>query len=155
MLTCLSAIYTLERFPPTMLKDTRTTVKADYLSRLMNCYVPPDLEILLTNLAPTIDPQSKLQLNVPSFAGFVFDLDIGRCVTPSMFILAHNLLASLRTNSEPETILRIFYSTKILTIHETHYTPSDFIGGYFDHAQRPTSHINWLNTRFEKIFNPV
>lgn len=94
------------------------SVKADFLSRLMNCYVPPDLEILLTNLVPTIDPQRKLQLCVLSFAGFVFDLGIGRCVPSSIFILA-----SLRTNAEPETILRTFYVTTILTIHESHYTP--------------------------------
>ncbi|KAG5871096.1 hypothetical protein JTB14_035793 [Gonioctena quinquepunctata] len=70
-------------------------------------------------------------------------------------LLAHHLLASVRTNSDPETILRTFYATTILDIDRQTYTPANFIGGYYDIAQRPTSHSNWLSTRFEKVFNPT
>lgn len=75
--------------------------------------------------------------------------------TPSMFILAHNILANTRTNADPENILRTFYSTSILQIVEENYTPTNFIGGYFDRNARPTNHSNWLNSTFEKLFNPV
>lgn len=121
----------------------------------MNCYVPYELELLLTNLAPTNDPQRRLQLFVPSLAAFDFQLDFGRCVPPSMFILAHNLLASTRSNADPETVLRIFYSTQILRNGDVTYIPANFLGGYFDRNARPTNHSNWLNFRFEKLFNPV
>lgn len=70
-------------------------------------------------------------------------------------ILAHHLLASVRTNSDPETILRTFYSTVVTTIDDVNITPANYLGGYFDRNQRPTNHANWLNTRFEKVFNPV
>lgn len=65
-------------------------LKSDYLlqTRLMNSYVPPDLELLINNLASTYDPQRRLQSYVPSLAGFDFNLDFGRIVPPSMFILA-------------------------------------------------------------------
>lgn len=131
------------------------SLKSDYLSKLMSTYVPPDLEVLINNLAPTYDPQRRLQLYVPSLAAYDFLTDYGRSVPPSMFILAHHLLASSRTNAEPETILRTFYATTILEVGNTHFTPANFIGGYFDRLQRPTAHANWLNSRFEKIFNPV
>lgn len=71
-----------------------------------------------------------------------------------MLILAHNLLASLRTNADPEATLRTFYSSNIITVGEARFTPANFIGGYFDRNQ-PTSHTNWLNARFEKVFNSV
>lgn len=129
--------------------------KMDYLTKLLDCYIPADLEPLLNAFAPTFDPQRRLQLFVPSFAGFDFALDFGRIVPPSMMILAHHLLASVRTNSDPEVILRTFYSTPIISILDESYTPANFLGGYFDRNQRPTSHSNWLNSRFEKIFNPV
>lgn len=129
--------------------------KADLLTKLLACYVPTTIEPLFNSLAPTYDPQRKLQLYVPTLAGFDFILDFGRSVPPSMLILAHHLLASIRTNSDPETVLRTFYSTTILTVDNTNFTPANFLGGYFDVNQRPTSHTNWLNARFEKIFNPV
>lgn len=72
-----------------------------------------------------------------------------------MFILAHHLLVSTRSNADPETVLRTFYSTPILYINNLPLFPSHFLGGYFDRLQRPTCHSNWLNSRFEKIFNPV
>jgi len=131
------------------------TLKSDFLSRLLSCYIPPDLELLINNLAPTYDPQRRLQVYVPSLSAYDFLTDYGRSVPPSMFILAHHLLASSRTNAEPETILRTFYATTILEIGNTTYTSSNFLGGYFDRLQRPTNHTNWLNSRFEKIFNPV
>ncbi|KAL3282935.1 hypothetical protein HHI36_006093 [Cryptolaemus montrouzieri] len=129
--------------------------KMDYVTKLLDCYVPTDLEHLLVNLAPTYDPQRKLQLFVPSFAAFDFALDFGRCIPPSICILAHHLLASTRTNADPETILRTFYATTIVTVENVHYTPAHFLGGYFDINQHPSSHSNWLNTRFEKVYNPV
>lgn len=92
-------------------------VKSDYLSRLMSSYVPPDLEILINNLAPTYDPQRRLQSYVLSLSEFNFLLDIGRIVPPSMFIFAHHLLASTRSNADPETVLRQFYSTQISTVN--------------------------------------
>lgn len=127
--------------------------KMDFLTKLLDCYVPPDLEALLNAFAPTFDPQRRLQLYTPSFAGYNFEL--GRSVPPSLMILAHHLLASVRTNSDPETMLRTFYSTTVTRVNNINYTPANYIGGYFDRNQRPTSHSNWLNARFEKVFNPV
>lgn len=72
-----------------------------------------------------------------------------------MFILAHHLLASVRSNADPEEVLRRFYATTILTVHTTNYTPGQFLGAYFNIAEHVTNHPNWLNSRFEKIFNPV
>lgn len=131
------------------------TLKSDFLSGLMSSYVPPDLEILINNLAPTYDPQRRLQSYVPSLAGFDFLLDFGRIVPPSMFLLAPHLLASTRSNADPETVLHQFYSTQIATVNNLPLYPSHFLGGYFDRLQRPTFHSNWLNSRFENIFNPV
>lgn len=129
--------------------------KMDFLTKLLDCYIPTDLEVILNALAPTYDPQRRLQLYAPTFAGFHLATDFGRCVPPSMFILAHHLLASVRTNSDPETILRTFYATPILSIPDKNFTPANFLGAYFDRNQRPNNHSNWLNSRFEKVFNPV
>ncbi|KAK9871889.1 hypothetical protein WA026_015138 [Henosepilachna vigintioctopunctata] len=105
-------------------KYKNTASKMDFLTKLFDCYVPADLEPILSAFAPTYDPQRRLQLYVPSFAGFEFELDLGRIISPSMIC-----------------------------------TPPpckpNFLGGYFDANQRPHSHSNWLNSRFEKIFNPV
>jgi len=90
---------------------------------------------LINNLAPTYDPQRRLQVYIPSLAAYDFSTDYGRSVPPSMFILAHHLLASSRTNAEPKTILRTFYATTILEIGNATYTPSNFLGGYFDRMQ--------------------
>lgn len=127
----------------------------DFLTKLLDCYVPTDLEVILNALAPTYDPQRRLQLYVPTFAGFHLPTDFGRCVPPSMFVLAHHLLASVRTNSDPETTFRTFYATTILTIQDRNYTPANFLGAYFDRNQRPTNHSNLINSRFENVFNPV
>lgn len=62
---------------------------------------------------------------------------------------------SVRSNADPETILRRFYATPIIQIDDQIYNASHFLGGYFDINQRPTAHSNWLNSRFEKVFNPV
>lgn len=129
--------------------------KMDFLTKLLDCYVPADLEPILNALAPTFDPQRRLQLYVPTFAGFDFSLDFGRRVPQSMFMLAHHILASVRTNSDPETILRTFYATPILTTNSVNFTPANFLGAYFDRNQRPTHHANWINSRFETVFNPV
>lgn len=53
------------------------SLKSDYLSKLMSCYIPSDLEVLINNLAPTYDPQRRLQLYVPSLAVFDFLSDFG------------------------------------------------------------------------------
>ncbi|KAK9892660.1 hypothetical protein WA026_021513 [Henosepilachna vigintioctopunctata] len=42
--------------------------KMDFLTKLLNCYVPPDLEPVLNAFAPTFDPQRRLQLYVLSFS---------------------------------------------------------------------------------------
>lgn len=65
------------------------TLKADFLSRLMNSYFPLDLQILINNLAWTYDPQRRLQAYVPSLARFDLTLDFGRCVPPenSLFMI--------------------------------------------------------------------
>lgn len=70
-------------------------------------------------------------------------------------ILAHHLLASLRTNADPEETLRRFYTTVIATIDGIAYTAGHFLGGYYLLENRINCHPNWINVRFEKIFNPV
>lgn len=65
--------------------------KMDFLTKLLDRYVPSDLEFLLNGLAPTLDAQRRLQLFVPTLAGFDFTFDFGRIVPPSMMILAHHL----------------------------------------------------------------
>lgn len=127
--------------------------KMDFLTKLLDCYDPPDPEPRLNAFAPTFDPQRRLQLYTPSFAGFDYDLDLA--VLSPLMILAHHLLASVRANSDPETILRTFHSTIVTRVDNVPYTPANYLGGYFDRDQRPTSHSNWLNSRFEKVFNPV
>ncbi|KAK9871897.1 hypothetical protein WA026_015146 [Henosepilachna vigintioctopunctata] len=129
--------------------------KMDFSTKLLNCYVPPDLEVLLDALSPTYDPQRRLQLYVPSFAGLSFELNFERCLPPSMLILAYHLLASIRTNSDPEEILLTFYATTILTMDDLTFTPANFFGAYLDRNQRPTNHINWIKSRFERVFHPV
>lgn len=136
-------------------KFKNDAAKSDYLTKLMDCYVPDELATLISQLAPTYDPQRKLMFYIPSFAGFSFAHDYGRTVPPCLMILAHNLLASLRTNADPEDTLRTFYSTTVLTIDNEHFTPAHFLGGYYLSNGRVTCHPNWLNTRFEKVYNPV
>lgn len=70
-------------------------------------------------------------------------------------ILAHQIIASIRANADPAAVLRQFYATTVLTVGDEHFTPSQFIGGYYNAGNRCTSHPNWVNSRFEKIFNPV
>ncbi|KAK9891750.1 hypothetical protein WA026_016547 [Henosepilachna vigintioctopunctata] len=79
------------------------------------------------------------------YESFSFHLDVGQILPPQLMIVCHNLLSSVRSNADPETILRQLYASLILDIDRTRYTSSQFLGGYFDIAQRPTTHRNWIN----------
>ena len=136
----------------------------DFLSSLLTSYVPEFMEPILLQLAPTYDPRRSLVEFIPSLAGFSFKYDFGRILPINIFIRAHHLVASTRSNRDPDDVLVDLYSTPLININDP--TPTNpnrvhtmrignVFGTCYTHGNQAFTHTNWLNSKFEKVYNPV
>lgn len=127
----------------------------DFLDAIQAAIVPAHMEPVLQQLVGVIDPNRPQLVYVPDLAAFSWKHDFGRLVPPAIMLIAHNIIARVRGNAEPEDILRQFYQTVVTTIHNEDYTVAHFLGGYYRIGVLDYEHINWLNQAVEDLFNPI
>lgn len=127
----------------------------DFLTLLTQCTVPSDLDPLITQLTSVRDPSRPDLVFVLNLGSFTWNHDFGRLDPPHILIIAHNIIASLRTNQTPDNVLLAFYNTIVCHVAELPYTVSEMLGGWYrlDNANR--LHPNWMNSAVEELFNPV
>lgn len=127
----------------------------DFLSVLLNAFIPPFLMPLLSQLAPTTDPRRTHVEFVPSLAGFSFLFDFGRTIPISALLRAHHLVATTRSNRDPDDVLLDLYVSPLITIDTTTYHIGNLFGTHYHDGNQDFRHSNWLNSILESIFNPV
>lgn len=127
----------------------------DFVTLLTQCTVPTDLEPLITQLTSVRDPSRTDLVFVRNLASLSWNHDFGRLVPPHIMIIAHNIIASLRTNQTPDEVLLAFYQTNVCQLAEINYTVSEFLGGWYRLQNANRIHPNWINMAVEELFNPV
>ncbi|AFW17811.1 capsid protein [Heterobasidion partitivirus 8] len=125
--------------------------RKDLYEVLLNCHMPTFLSDLFLELSPVYDPRRNNLLFVPSLAGFSFEHDFGRTIPPSLFYAAHHMLASTRTNKDPNDVIDDCMSLNVITAGATTYKVSNFLGTWYASGH----HDNWLNRDFLAFFNPL
>jgi len=125
--------------------------RKDMYDVLLNCHLPTFLSDLFMELAPVYDPRRNNLLFVPSLAGFSFEHDFGRTLPPSLFYSAHHMLASTRTNKDPNDVIDDCMALDVITAGVTNFTVSNFLGTWYASGH----HDNWLNRDFLAFFNPL
>ncbi len=118
----------------------------DFLSVLLNAKIPPFLMPLITQLAPTTDPRRTLVEFIPSLAGFSFTHDFGRFIPISCLIKAHHLVATTRSNRDPDDVLLDLYLSTLITINNTPYKIGNLFGTHYNDGNQDAIHSNWLNS---------
>lgn len=127
----------------------------DFLSVLLNAKIPPFLMPLINQLAPTTDPRRTLVEFIPSLAGFSFTHDFGRFIPISCLIKAHHLVATTRSNRDPDDVLLDLYLSTLITINNTPFKIGNLFGTHYNDGTNDVTHPNWLNSILESIYNPV
>jgi hypothetical protein len=89
-------------------------------------------------------------LIVPSLAGYSHEHDFGRTIPPALFFTAHHILASTRTNKDPDDVLDDFYGLDLLILNGKAYSAANYFGTWIGYR-----HENWVNRDFEDFFNPL
>ncbi|AAT06080.1 capsid protein [Pleurotus ostreatus virus 1] len=125
--------------------------RKDLYEVLLNCQMPTFLSDLFLELAPVYDPRRNNLLFVPSLAGHSFEHDYGRTLLPSMFYAAHHMLASTRTNKDPNDVIDDCMALHVITAGTTNFTISNYLGTWYATGH----HDNWLNRDFLAFFNPL
>jgi hypothetical protein len=121
-------------------------------------HIPEFMIDFIIALSPTSDPRRPGIEFVNSFAGYNHEHDIFRTPSPLMFLHAHHILATTRTNTDPRTIMNQWYDTVFFSY--TGVVPRDFkiaqfFGTNYTRIATPHTHANWLNNCVETLFNPV
>ncbi|KAF6207350.1 hypothetical protein GE061_018591 [Apolygus lucorum] len=133
---------------------TETDMK-DFLEVITNLNIPECMQDILTKLTTFVDPQRPgLRYNA-NLASSLFLHDFVYLLPNNIFFIAHNILATTRTNADPSDILRMFYNTVIVSYQQNIYTIGNLLGAEFQQAQQNYLHKNWILTTFEIFFNPV
>ncbi|UBZ25877.1 coat protein [Fusarium mangiferae partitivirus 1] len=122
----------------------------DLNNLFLNCAVPQFLADLLTQISPVYDARRSNFLFVPSLAGYSHEHDFGRTIPPSLYYRAHHILASTRTNKDPDDVLDDFYASNIVEYNGKIYTPANYFGTWIGYT-----HPNWVNQDFHAFFNPI
>jgi len=130
----------------------------DLLTSLLGMHIPEFMIDFIIALSPTSDPRRPGIEFVNTFAGYNHEHDIFRTPSPLMFLHAHHILATTRTNADPRTIMNLWYDT--IFFSHTGATPRDFkiaqfFGTNYTQAAAMHTHANWLNNCIETLFNPV
>jgi hypothetical protein len=127
----------------------------DYFNTLLQARIPSFLIPLIEQLAPLYDPRRNRVEFVPTLAGFSFGHDFGRTIVPSVFLSAHDQVASTRQNEDPADLVSRFYGTNLVHYGSTTYKVGNILGTHYNDGTRTVAHPNWLNEMVESIYNPV
>nr|QLC36782.1 capsid protein [Sarcosphaera coronaria partitivirus] len=125
--------------------------RKDLYDALLRCYVPTFLADLLLELSPVYDPRRTNLLWSPSLAGYLHLHDFGRTFPPQLYYNAHNLLASTRTNKDPDDVIDAFMALPILNYGNREFTTSNYLGTWFNNQHHP----NFVNQDVFSFFNPL
>jgi hypothetical protein len=125
--------------------------RKDLYDLLLSARVPTFLSDLLLELSPVYDPRRNNLQFVPTLAGHSFEHDFGRTPPPSMFYAAHHLLASTRTNKDPNDVVDDCMGLSVLDVNGTEYKISNYMGTWYATGH----HDNWFNRDFLSFFNPL
>jgi len=132
------------------------TMLNDYINAFAELRIPKFMEVLLNQLAPTLDPRRHNIEFVPTLAAFRFTHDYGRLIPGFILYKAHDFVASTRANIDPPVAVRRLYRTQLCSYNNVIFRIGNIFGTSYNDAQgNPVVHPNWLNTAFEAIFNPV
>jgi hypothetical protein len=123
----------------------------DLYSTALNAHIPTWLSDLLLEISPVYDPRRNNLQFVPTLAAHSFEHDFGRTPLPAMFYAAHHLLASTRTNKDPDDVLDDCMGLNVITAGTTTYKVSNYLGTWYATGH----HDNWLNRDFLSFFNPL
>lgn len=127
----------------------------ELLATLKTCPVPQDVQTLLDHIAPVQDSQRCNLKFIPSFAAFTFTHDFGYSLPISTYLSINDILASNRTNYEPDIIMAKIYNTVLTRIGTTSYTISNLFEGPYSFENNTYQHRNWFCSALESFINPV
>lgn len=116
---------------------------------LSRSYVPPFLHAIFDNLKSARLIYRKKILLIYTLACADFALDFGRIFPVSIFLMAHDILASSPTNSHPSIPFHKWMISPVTTGIPT--TVNQYFGQHF---QATTPH-NWLMKETRTLFNTV
>lgn len=151
----LCDIYTKSNSSPSSDPYRNDETFETFLVLLQSCHVPPDVQTLLEHLSPVRDTQRPRLTFIPNFGAFSFDHDFGFSIPISVFIKIHQIIATTRTNSDPNFVLMQIYNTPIITVNTKLYTIGNLFGGPYTHDSHSLEHQNWLKLALEAFINPV
>ncbi|AAC98725.2 putative capsid protein [Fusarium poae virus 1] len=125
--------------------------RKDLYDVLLSSRVPTWFVDLLIEFAPVFDPRRNNILMVPTLAGYIHNIDFGRTFPPSIFYSAHHLLASTRTNLDPDNVIDSLMGTPLINHGTNAYTVSNYLGTWYDAGHHP----NFVNQDYMSFFNPL
>ncbi|BCL64203.1 capsid protein [Neurospora discreta partitivirus 4] len=125
--------------------------RKDLFDLLLRCHVPPFMADLFLELSPVYDPRRNNMLWCPSLAGYLHLHDFGRTLPPQLYYSAHHLLASTRTNAEPDDVLNTYMGIPAITYGTRQFTNSNYFGTWYANGNHP----NFVNQDFFSFFNPL
>lgn len=149
MLTCDSTFRPDKSYPAArFLSDAD---RKDLHDLLLRSYVPTFMADLLMELSPVYDPRRTNILWTPSLAGYLHLHDFGRTLPPQMYYAAHHLLASTRTNKDPDDVLDDYMLVDLINYGTRPFNASNYLGTWYN----GTIHPNFVNNDFFAFFNPL
>nr|QBP78744.1 CP [Fusarium poae virus 1] len=125
--------------------------RKDLYEVLLSSRVPTWFADLLIELSPVFDPRRNNILLVPTLAGYIHNIDYGRTFPPSIFYSAHQLLASTRTNMDPDDVINSLMAIPLIHHDEEPYTVSNYLGTWYASGHHP----NFVNQDYMSFFNPL
>jgi len=124
--------------------------RRDLLIELERAYVPAFLKNILIGLTPAYDPRRPNIAFVNSFACFSLAHDYGRTFPISMFLKAHNIVATRPTNLNPSTVYNDWLQMLLIT-----GAPNLYIAQLLGANLSTGTYANWVSDRVQTLFNPV
>nr|QOI17254.1 capsid protein [Caloscypha fulgens partitivirus 2] len=129
--------------------------QSDLFNLMLDMLVPSFAVNEFESIRPHFDDLATNLCLFPSLAGSNFLLDFGRYFPANTFFVLHNLMASLPTNTNYETLAITFYSATVaqLQIGTTDFnlTPAHLFGAAIRDHNSTTRYTNWLNHRIDAL----
>lgn len=125
--------------------------RKDLFDLLLRSRVPKFFADLLLELAPVYDARRNNMIWCPSLAGYLHEFDFGRTFPPSLMYGAHHLLASTRTNKDPDDVIDDLMSITLLNDGTRDYKISNYLGTWYNNQH----HVNFVNQDVLSFFNPL
>lgn len=160
MAYCLTVVYGLallyddenartvrSQYSSEFIADSKRLLLREYIARM---YVPPFLEPILESMYQTSSQTRRKLLYVYSLAGFQLEYDYGRAFPVSMYLKAHDIIASSPTNQDPNATLWTWINSHVMTV-PTDLRIGQLLGVSLPHA----NHLNWFAAANFTLFNPV